>query len=85
MDVFNQKEETVMKKIGLIILYFFVPVLIFRIFINTPFGENEINFLILVSAIVFFMYLLAYAYANYIAKKQKMKEKWRKWKKSDNK
>lgn len=71
----REKIDKLMKKIGLIILYFFVPVLIFRIFINTPFGENEINFLILVSVIVFFMYLLAYAYAKYIVKKQGMKGK----------
>ena len=71
----REKIDKIMKKIGLVILYFFVPVLIFRIFINTPFGENEINFLILVSVIVFFMYLLAYVYAKHIVKKQGIKGK----------
>ena len=71
----RDKIDTLMKKIGLIILYFFVPVLIFRIFLNTPFGEDEINFSILVSAIILFMYLLAYGYAKYLVKHQKMKGK----------
>jgi predicted permease len=73
----RERIDKLMKKIGLIILYFFVPVLIFRIFLNTPFGENEINFSILVSIIILLMYILAYAYAKYLVKKQKMKGKTR--------
>jgi len=69
----REKIDKIMKKIGLIILYFFVPVLIFRIFLNTPFGEDEINFSILVAAIIFLMYLVAYFYGKNVIKKQKMK------------
>lgn len=71
----REKIDKIMKKIGLIILYFFVPVLIFRIFLNTPFGEDEINFSILVAAIILLMYLIAYFYGKYVMKKQKMKGK----------
>lgn len=69
----REKIDTIMKKIGLILLYFFVPVLIFRIFLNTPFGNNEIQFAITVSGIILFMYLLAFGYAKYQVKKQKLK------------
>jgi hypothetical protein len=69
----REKIDTIMKKIGLILLYFFVPVLIFRIFLNTPFGHNEIQFAITVSGIILFMYLLAFGYAKYQVKKQKLK------------
>ena len=47
----REKIDKIMKKIGLILLYFFVPILIFRIFINTTFGKNEIEFAIVVSII----------------------------------
>lgn len=68
----REKIDKIMKKIGLILLYFFIPVLIFRIFINTPFGKTEIEFSIIVSAIIFFMYVLAFLYAKYSANKQKL-------------
>jgi MFS family permease len=73
----RERIDKLMKKIGMIILYFFVPVLIFKIFLNTPFGENEINFSILVSIIILLMYILAYTYAKYVANKQDMKGKKR--------
>ncbi len=66
----REKIDTIMKKIGLVILYFFIPVLLFRIFLNTNFGNEEITFSIIVTAIVFFMYLLAYLFAKYNIKKQ---------------
>jgi len=65
----REKIDKIMKKVGLILLYFFVPVLIFRIFLNTPFGQDEISFAIAVSGIVLFMYLLAFGYARYKSKK----------------
>jgi len=72
----REKIDKLMKKIGLMILYFFVPVLIFRIFLNTPFSENEIMFALLTSVIVVIMYLIAVIYAKYIINKQKIaKEK----------
>ncbi|KYK34836.1 MAG: hypothetical protein AYK22_04585 [Thermoplasmatales archaeon SG8-52-3] len=66
------KIDKIMKKIGLILLFFFIPVLVFRIFVNTDFGKNEIEFAILVSFIVFFMYILAYFFAWQKAKSWKI-------------
>lgn len=66
----REKIDKIMKKIGLILLYFFVPVLLFRIFLNTNFGEEQIKFSIIVAAIIFFMYLLAYMFARYNIRKQ---------------
>jgi predicted permease len=65
----RQKIDKIMKKIGLILLYFFIPLLIFRIFLNTDFGKSQIEFAIVTSAIIFFMYLLAYYYAKHKVKK----------------
>jgi hypothetical protein len=64
----REKIDTVMKKIGLILLYFFIPVLVFRIFLNTDFGQKQIEFAIVVSIVVAMMYLLAFVYARYKAK-----------------
>jgi len=64
----REKIDIIMKKIGQIILYFFIPVLVFRIFLNTDFRENELGFAIVVSIIVFFMYLLAFVFSIYKAK-----------------
>ena len=69
----REKIDQIMKKIGLIILYFFIPILVFRIFLNTDFGKNEIEFAIVVSVIVFFMYLLAFLYAILKAKSRGIK------------
>ena len=71
----REKIDKIMKKIGLIILYFFVPVLIFRIFLNTPLGENELIFAVLTSAIIAVMYIIALIYGKYIIKKQKIPNK----------
>ena len=64
----REKIDTIMKKIGLILLYFFIPVLVFRIFLNTDFGQKQIEFAFVVSLIIFFMYLLAFIFAQYKAK-----------------
>ena len=64
----RDKIDRIMKKIGFILLYFFIPVLVFRIFLNTSFQEKEIEFAIVVSIIVFLMYLLAFSYARFKAK-----------------
>ena len=73
----REKIDKIMKKIGLVLLYFFIPLLVFRIFLNTNFGTREIEFAIVVSAIVFFMYLLAYFFAKYKAEKMDMKDEKR--------
>lgn len=64
----REKIDKIMKKIGLILLFFFIPVLAFRIFLNTDFGQKQIEFAFVVSIIVAFMYLLAFVYAKYKAK-----------------
>ena len=53
----REKIDNIMKKIGLILLYFFIPVLVFRIFLNTNFGQRQIEFAIIVSLIILFMYI----------------------------
>lgn len=63
----REKIDNIMKKIGLILLYFFIPVLAFRIFLNTDFGQKQIEFSIVVGLIVFFMYVLAFVFARYKA------------------
>lgn len=65
----REKIDGIMKKIGLILLYFFIPVLLFRIFISTTFGSKEIEFALIVAGIILVMYLLAYVYAKYQIKK----------------
>jgi hypothetical protein len=69
----ESKIDRVMKKIGLILLFFFVPVLLFRVFLNVNFGAKEVEFMIVVLAILLFMYILAYAFARYKAKKLGLK------------
>ena len=64
----REKIDKIMKKIGLILLFFFIPILVFRIFLNTDFGQKQIEFAIIVSLIVFFMYLIAFIFARYKAR-----------------
>ena len=54
-----------MKKIGLILLFFFVPLLFFRIFLNTEFGLEQLGFSLVICIIIFLMYLIAVMYARY--------------------
>lgn len=68
----REKIDQVMKKVGLILLYFFIPILLFRIFISTTFGSKQIEFSLIVAGIILLMYLLAYVYARYQIKKQQM-------------
>ena len=68
----EQKINNAMKKIGLILLYFFVPLLLFRIFLGVDFGENEIIFTIVCFVILTFMYTIVYFFALYKVKKTKL-------------
>ncbi len=70
----EQKIDKIMKKIGLILLFFFVPLLLFRIFLNQDFGAREIEFAVVTGIVIFFMYLLAYAFARFKAEKQGLKD-----------
>lgn len=68
--IFNEeKVNRAMKKIGLVLLYVFIPLLLFRIFLDVDFGETELMFTVVCFVIFFFMYLLAYQFANMNAKK----------------
>ena len=74
----REKIDKLMKKIGLMLLYFFVPVLIFRIFLNTPFGIDEVIFAGVTTVIIIVMYIIAFLYAKSSAAKQKLTdEKYR--------
>ncbi len=68
----REKIDKIMKKVGLILLYFFIPILLFRIFISTTFDTKAIEFSIIVSLIILAMYILAYLFAKYQIKKQKL-------------
>ncbi|PKK81321.1 MAG: hypothetical protein CVT47_03050 [Thermoplasmata archaeon HGW-Thermoplasmata-2] len=59
----------IMKRIGTILLFLFVPLLLFRIFLGVDFGGEEIKFSLVVFGILPFMYLLAYLFAGYSAKR----------------
>jgi len=67
-----------MKRNALILLFIFVPLLLFRILLNVDFRIEEIYFTITCFIILTLMYLLAYFYANKNSKKMKLKgeKKW---------
>lgn len=71
----EQKISSVMKKIGLVLLFFFVPLLLFKIFLQVDFGINEIKFTILCVLVFSLMYGVAYLFAVYkIKKEEKIKD-----------
>jgi hypothetical protein len=59
----EQKIDLTMKKIGLILLFVFIPLLIFRIFLTVDFSTRELEFTIITIFVIFFMYLVAYVYS----------------------
>jgi len=77
MFVDRSKVDAVMKKIGLILLYFFVPVLLFRIFLNTDLGVAQVEFVGIIAGTLFFMYVLAYYFSKHQAVKLGLKGKTR--------
>lgn len=52
--------DKVMKKFGLGLLFVFIPLLMFRIFLNISFGREELIFTGITFGVLAFMYLLAY-------------------------
>ena len=70
----EEKVNKIMKKLGLVILYFFVPLLLFRIFLGVDFQENEIAFTITCFILFSLMYLLAFIYAKSRIKKLNIEE-----------
>jgi len=69
----EEKINKLMKKIGLILLYIFVPLLLFKILLGVDFQQNEISFTIACFIILIFMYILAYLFAQYKVKKMDLK------------
>lgn len=61
----RERIDGIMKKIGMVLLFFFVPVLFFRIFLNTTFGIEQISFSVVVCITIFLMYLLAFMYSSH--------------------
>ncbi len=57
-----------MKKIGLVLLFVFIPLLLFRLFLNIDFGTKELNFTGITIAVLIFMYLLSYIFGHLEAK-----------------
>ena len=69
----DEKVDKAMKKIGLVLLYIFVPLLLFRILVGVDFHENEISFTAACFITIGLMYVLAYFFAEYKAKKMDLK------------
>ena len=67
-----------MKRSALILLFVFVPLLLFRILLNVDFGFNETIFTLACFVIISLMYVLSYFFANYKAKKMNIsgEKKW---------
>jgi len=65
--------ERIMKKIGLILLFIFIPLLLFRIFLDVDFGDSEIKFSLLCFLIIGLMYIISYIFAKFRLKKMNIK------------
>lgn len=59
----EEKISKALKKAGLILLFIFIPILLFKLFLNVHFGEEEIDFVIVSSAVMAFLYVIAYFFA----------------------
>ncbi|MEM2715516.1 MAG: hypothetical protein QW762_02260 [Candidatus Thermoplasmatota archaeon] len=59
----EEKVEKKMKKFGLLLLFIFVPILVFKNFFNVNFGREEIDFIFVSIIFMFFLYLIAYFFA----------------------
>jgi len=69
----QESVNSVMKKFGLVLLFVFIPLLMFRIFINISFGREELIFTGITFGVLAFMYLLAYFLGRIEAKKLQFK------------
>ena len=69
----EQKVDFIMKKIGLILLFVFIPSLLFRIFLDVDFEFNEIIFSIICISLITFTYLITYIYAKNYGQKFNLK------------
>jgi hypothetical protein len=72
--IFGERNvNKIMKKIGLILLYIFVPLLLFRIFLDVDFGENELMFSFICLITLGLMYYLAFLFAKLKSNKMNLK------------
>ena len=69
----RDKIDKIMKKIGLILLYFFIPLLLFRIFLDL-FEPSQVTFVVVVFLVIFLMYIIAYIYSKYLMRRNKINE-----------
>ena len=70
----EEKISKLMKKIGLFLLYVFVPLLLFRIFLSFDFKQTEIAFTAVCFIILSLMYILSYIYAKVKLRNLEIKE-----------
>lgn len=61
--------NNLMKKIGLVLLFVFIPILVFKLFLNIDFREEEMDFVILSCIGITLLYGLAYVFALKNSKK----------------
>ncbi len=62
--IFGERRiNEIMRKIGIGILFIFIPILQFKLFLNVDFGSEEINFAFISFANMAFLYLIAYVFA----------------------
>ncbi|MGV9169667.1 MAG: hypothetical protein ACOC38_06995 [Promethearchaeia archaeon] len=57
-----------MKKTGMLLLFVFIPLLLFRIFLNIDFGSEELGFTSITFVVLAFMYLVSYLLGHLEAK-----------------
>ncbi len=69
----QERINQVMKKIGLVLLFVFIPILMFRIFVNISFGREELIFTGITFGVLTFMYIIAYFLGKVEAKKLNLK------------
>ncbi|MFO7791763.1 MAG: hypothetical protein R6W73_02120 [Candidatus Saliniplasma sp.] len=65
--------DKVMKKVGLVLLFVFIPLLMFRLFLNITFGREQLIFSGITLGVLAFMYLLAYFLGHVESKKLELK------------
>jgi hypothetical protein len=57
-----KRVDTIMKKIGIILLFVFIPMLVFRLFLNIDFQQAEIDFTLLSVGVMGLLYIIAYLF-----------------------
>lgn len=60
----ERRVAAAVKKVGLVLLFAFIPVLLFKLFLNINFRAKELDFAVLALAVMAFLYLVAYLYGR---------------------